>query len=609
MSEKGHISIHADNILPIIKKWLYSEKEIFIRELVSNAVDAISKLDKLSTYGEVETEVADAKVTVAIDKDKKTLTISDTGLGLTDDEVKKYINQVAFSSLTDFVEKYKDKDIEENNIGHFGLGFYSAFMVADTVEIQSLSYKKDAKPVKWFCDGGTEFEISDGDRKEIGTSIILHISDDNKEMLEEAHIKSLLTRYCAFIKYPIELAGEVINDPNPLWNQSPSKLKDEDYLGFFKKMFPMSPDPLFWIHLNVDFPFKMKGILYFPKLQHELDASQGDVKLYCNQVFVDENTKELLPDWLTLLKGAIEIPDLPLNISRSYLQNDPQVKKIESHIVKKVADKISGLYKTERETFDKYWDDIHGFVKFGMIRDTSFYDRMIDFLVYKTSNGDYVTLSEYLDKMKDKTDGNIIYATDKSLQSTYIKMFKDHGIDVLIADTMIDSHLIPQIEMRSSFKFKFKRIDSDLSHLFSEKTDDDKAVSEEVKASTGKISELFTKLLAKDKLKIKVENLKSTSVPAMIIVDENMRRMKEMAQMGAMGGFVPPMENDETLVVNAKNSAIQKLLTLSSQEDKKDEAKLMVDQIYDLASIQQGALPPEKMQAFIDRSVDILQKL
>lgn len=608
MAQSGQISIHAENILPIIKKWLYSEKEIFIRELVSNSSDAIQKLQKIAMIGEVETGEVDPKITVAVDKEKRTLTITDTGLGMTEDEVKKYINQVAFSSLQEFIDKYQDKDLKEQNIGHFGLGFYSAFMVADRVEIDTLSYQPGAKAVHWDCDGSINYTIDHSDRQVVGTTVTLHINEANNEMLNEDNVSRLLQRFCAFLRYPIELAGNVINDPTPLWTKSASQLKDEDYLEFFRKLFPYSPDPLFWIHLNVDHPFRLKGILYFPKLQHELDASQGEVKMYCNQVFVAENSKELLPEWLTLLKGAIDCPDLPLNVSRSYLQNDPEVKKISTHIIKKVADKLAGLANTDRENFEKCWDDIHGFVKFGMLRDESFYDRMIEHVIFKSSTGVYTTLKSYQERMNDKTDGKIIYSSDRVAQASYLKMFEEHGLEAVIADTMIDSHFIQYVEMKSSRAFQFARIDADVSkHLLSDDSGQEIVDPTDNKTASQKVEDLFNKYMKREKLKIRVEKLKSERVPAILLLDENARRFKEMSARG--GGFNFPGADEMTLVVNQNNGAVRNLLTLARTFNREEDVDMIVKQIFDLAYLQKGELNAEMMQGFVDRSTMILERL
>jgi len=605
--EKGQISIHTENIFPIIKKWLYSEKEIFLRELVANATDAILKLEKLSLLGEVKTNTAAPRITIDVDRDKGILTITDTGIGLTADEVRRYINQVAFSSVQEFVEKYQGKADEDQVIGHFGLGFYSAFMVAHKVEIDSLSYQEGAVGAHWSCDGSTEFVLTSSSRKDIGTTITLHIADDSKEMLETSTIREVLNKYCTFIRYPIHLAGEQVNDPIPLWTKSPSELKDEQYKEFFHKLFPTAADPLFWIHLNVDYPFKLKGILFFPRLQHELDASQGEVKLYSNQVYVADNPKELIPEFLTLLKGAIDCPDLPLNVSRSFLQNDPQVRTIRDHITKKVADKLTGMAKNEKETFEKYWDDIHAFIKYGMLRDHKFYERMVDHLIYRNTKDEFTSLDAYLERMKDKTDGKIIYATDRSMQAGYLSLFRENGIEVLIAETMIDQHFFPYLEMQSGRKFQFQRVDADVLKSLVEPASNLITDNVDPKTVTEKVEGLFRKYLTNDKLKIRVENLKSSRLPAILVQDENMRRLKEM---GRFNQFISTMDNfevEQTLLVNPNSSAVKNLLALAGglapQEDK---LRLMVQHIYDLAYMQNGKFTPDSMQQFVERASDLL---
>ena len=524
--ESGHISIHAENILPIIKRWLYSEKEIFLRELVSNAADALYKLSKLALVGEVKGETAEARITITVDRDAKTLVITDTGIGMTADEIKKYINQVAFSGVTDFLEKYKDKDDAHQVIGHFGLGFYSSFMVAHKVEIDTLSYRALGDPTieaaHWSCSGSTDFTLSKSDRKTIGTSIILHIAEDSLELLDEIVLRGLLARYCQFIRYPIHLKDEVVNDPTPLWTKTASTLTDKDYEDFFFKLFPGSPAPLFLIHLNVDYPFNLKGVLYFPKLKHELDASQGEVKLYSNQVYVADNVKELIPEWLLLLKGVIYCPDLPLNVSRSYLQSDPTVRRIAEHITKKVADKLCGMAKTDRDAYIKYWDDIAPFVKFGMMRDSKFFERLSDHLIFRTGSGKYLTLPEYHDQMKDALDASqIVYCSDPNAQAAYVGMLQEHGVETVIADTMIDQHFIPFFEMQSGKKHSFKRVDADVLHALIDKTPATNLVVDAVESKTSaeKLEKMFQDHLDRGGVKVRIERLKTEKVPAMLVFD------------------------------------------------------------------------------------------
>jgi molecular chaperone HtpG len=609
MQETGHISIHAENILPIIKRWLYSEKEIFIRELIANATDAMTKLSKLTVMGEVKTMTEEPKIVITINKEAKTVTISDFGLGMTADEIKKYINQVAFSGVKDFVAKYQDKADEQQIIGHFGLGFYSSYMVAGTVEIDTLSYQEGAEAARWSCDGSTQFTLSKGERTKVGTDIILHIAEDSLDLLEEGKIRSLLDRYCAFIKYPIELGGNTVNDPSPIWTKAPSTLTDKDYIDFFNKVFPFQPEPLFWIHLNVDHPFNLKGVLYFPKIRHELEASQGQVKLFCNQVFVADNCKELVPEFLTLLKGVIDCPDLPLNVSRSYLQNDPTVQKISEHIIKKVADKLAGMAKTELETYKKYWDDIQPFVKFGMLKDNKFYDRMVEHLIFKTTSDEYLTLDQYLEKNKDKTNNKVIYASDSSAQAPLIKMLKDEGIDAVLAETFIDSHFLPFVEMNSGRKYAFQRIDSDVSSHLKDTAASDFVDPADNKKASEKIDELFRKHLSKSNVKVKVEALKSQEIPSLLTIDENMRRIKEMSRMSPFASTDNPWESEHTLIVNQNSPAIKNLVGLAKAFNKEEDIKMVVDHIYDLAWLQQGKFDATMMKNFVDRSSKIIEKL
>lgn len=614
--ETGHISIHAENILPIIKRWLYSEKEIFIRELVSNAADALYKLSKLALVGEVKGEAPEPRITITIDRDAKTVTITDTGIGMTEDEIKKYINQVAFSGLSDFLEKYKDKDDSHQVIGHFGLGFYSAFMVAHKVEIDTLSYRSlgDASvhAAHWSCSGSTDFTLSSSTRTTVGTSITLHIADDSQEILDDIVLRGLLTRYCQFIRFPIYLKDELVNDPTPLWTKAPSTLSDKDYEDFFYKLFPGSPAPLFWIHLNVDYPFNLKGVLYFPKLKHELDASQGEIKLYSNQVYVGDNVKELIPDWLLLLKGVLDCPDLPLNVSRSYLQTDPTVRKIAEHITKKVADRLSGMAKTERESYIKFWDDIAPFVKFGMLRDHKFFERLTDHLIFRTGSGKYLTLPEYHEQMKDKIDETqVIYCTDPNAQSVYIRMLEDHGIETVIADTLIDQHFIPYFEMQTNRKHSFKRVDADVLHALIDKSASSNLVVDatESKTASEKLDKLFRDHLDRTGVKIRVERLKTEKVPAMLVFDEQKRRLRDMAKHPSMANFAQGLVDEPTLVVNEACPAVKNLLQLALGFGREEEIKLVVNQIYDLAYLQQGELTAEMMQSFLARSTAILGKL
>lgn len=610
---KGNISVDSENLFPIIKKWLYSDKDIFLRELVSNGCDAITKLKKLALIGEIETDGI-YKVTVTVDKDAKKLIISDNGIGMTAEEIDKYINQIAFSGATEFLEKYKDES-EDNGqqiIGHFGLGFYSAFMVADSVEVDSLSYQEGAKAAKWTCDGSMEFEMTDGERTERGTTITLNIAEDSAEFLEIFKIREILHKYCSFLpvevylidaneKEPEKTEGEdekkepkPINDTHPLWMKKPSECTDEEYKEFYRNVFMDFNEPLFWIHLNVDYPFNLKGILYFPKINHEFAGVEGQIKLYNNQVFVADNVKEVIPEFLMLLKGVIDCPDLPLNVSRSFLQNDGYVKKISNHITRKVADKLNGLYKNDKENYEKFWEDINIFVKYGCIRDEKFYDKVKDSILYKDLDGKYMTLSEFTGGEEKAT---VYYISDRKQQSQYINMFKEQGLNAVELPTMVDTHFISYMEMKNP-DIKFKRIDSALADTAEEADKDDE--------KNKNIIEMFKKQLNDDKLKIEVQNLKNEDIPAVILLNEESRRMQEMYRSyGQQFAGMADMFHDEfTLVVNANNALIKKLDSLD------DESRaLVIDHVYDLAKISHSPLEADQMSKFIARSNEILTKL
>ncbi len=608
---KGNISIHTENIFPIIKKWLYSDKDIFIRELISNGCDAISKLKRLSTLGEAKVnEDEKYKILVSVNKENGTLKFIDNGIGMTDEEVKKYINQVAFSGAEDFINKYKDKMNEDKDIiGHFGLGFYSAFMVSKRVQIDTLSYLEGAEAVTWVCDGGTEYEIYPSeDRKERGTTITLFIDEDSKEFLEVYKVREIIEKYCSFL--PIEIYLEEdgkevkeedlkpLNDITPLWMKAPKDCTDEEYKDFYKKVFMDYNDPLFWIHLNVDYPFNLKGILYFPKLKHELEATEGQVKLYNNQVFVADNIKEVIPEFLLLLKGTIDCPDLPLNVSRSFLQKDKDVIKISKHIVKKVADKLVSLYKNERENFNGFWKDIQIFIKYGCLRDESFYEKIKDIIIFKRLNGEYITLKEYLEENKEKHENKVFYVTDEKQQSQYIKMFKEANLDALVLDCSLDNHFISFLEAKET-GVTFARIDSDISEtLKNSETEDLKDLNE-------KITKLFNKVISNGVKEVKVESLKNSETPAMILVSEQSRRMIEMSKM--FGGMdIPDMFKEEkTLIINNNNPIIKKIASIDL-EGKEEKVNLICNYILDIALLSNKELSSEEMDNFIDRSNKLL---
>ena len=703
MAEKhGNLSINSDNLFPIIKKWLYSDHDIFYRELISNGCDAITKLKKLDMMGEYELP-ADYKpqIQVVVNPDEKTLKFIDNGLGMTADEVEEYINQIAFSGATDFIEKYKDKANDDQIIGHFGLGFYSAFMVADQVTIDTLSYKKDATPVHWACDGGTEFDMTDGTKEGVGTEITLYLNEDCLEFANEYRAREVIEKYCSFMPTPIFLSkanaeteyetidaadkldtdtvveeiheeakteekenenGEKevvevspakeklkivkrpvpLNDTNPLWAKNPKDCTDEEYKEFYRKVFLDYKEPLFWIHLNMDYPFNLKGILYFPKINTEYDSIEGTIKLYNNQVFIADNIKEVIPEFLMLLKGVIDCPDLPLNVSRSALQNDGFVKKISEYITKKVADKLIGMCKTEKESYEKYWDDISPFIKFGCLKDTKFCDKMNDYILFKNLDDKYLTLPELLVKEEEKKDdaevldkdGNpitntgdaaasdhtadgsdtsadsekderkvIYYVTDKVQQGQYIKLFKEQNMQAVILDHNIDTSFITQLEQRNE-KYKFMRIDADVTESLKDETS-----AEDLKAETDALTEVFKKALNNDKLTVKVEKLKNENISSIITLSEEGRRMQDMMKMYAMNGMggmdINMFAADQTLTLNANNELVKYIFEHKDSEN----VPMFCEQLYDLAVLSNHPLSVDEMTKFVERSNKIMMLL
>ncbi len=684
MSNKhGSLSINSDNIFPIIKKWLYSDHDIFYRELISNGCDAITKLKKLDMMGEYELpQDYEPKIQVLVNPEEKTLKFVDNGIGMTADEVEEYINQIAFSGATDFLEKYKDKASDEQIIGHFGLGFYSAFMVADEVHIDTLSYKKDAAPVHWECDGGTEFDMQDGNKDTVGTTITLFLNEDCLEFANEYRAREVIEKYCSFMPTPIFLKKEnaepeyetipadqvtekdtvieniveeakyeekekedgtkeqvevsprqekakilkrpvALNDTAPLWTKHPNECSDDDYKAFYRKVFQDYKEPLFWIHLNMDYPFNLKGILYFPKINTEYDSIEGTIKLYNNQVFIADNIKEVIPEFLMLLKGVIDCPDLPLNVSRSALQNDGFVKKISDYITKKVADKLTGMCKTEKETYEKYWDDISPFIKFGCLKDEKFCDKMNDYILFKNLDNKYLTLPECL-KVEEDTENKdtenkdaentnaesnenaeekdtrkpIYYVTDTKQQGQYINMFKEQGMDAVILDHNIDTSFITQLERRNE-KIKFVRIDADVTDSMKEETSED-----ELKEANETLTEIFHKTLQNDNLKISVEKLKNASISSVITLSEEGRRMQDMMKMYGMAGM-DFGANDCTLVLNANNDLVKYILEHKDSE----HVPMFCEQLYDLALLGNQPLTPDAMAKFIARSNEIMMLL
>ena len=690
-AKHGNLSINSDNIFPIIKKWLYSDHDIFFRELISNGCDAITKLKKLDMMGEYALpNDYKAKIQVIVNPEEKTLKFIDNGIGMTADEVEEYINQIAFSGATDFIEKYKDKANEDQIIGHFGLGFYSAFMVADEVHIDTLSYQSGAQAVHWECDGGTEFDMEEGTRTEVGTEITLFINEDCLEFCNEYKAKEVIKKYCSFMPTEIYLSKanntdtqtinasekldtdevveeikkekeedeqrlkikkrpELLNETQPLWTRHPNECTREEYLEFYRKVFQDYKEPLFWIHLNMDYPFNMKGILYFPKINMEYESIEGTIKLYNNQVFIADNIKEVIPEFLLLLKGVIDCPDLPLNVSRSALQNDGFVQKISEYITKKVADKLSGMCKTEKEEYQKYWDDISPFIKFGCLKDDKFCEKMTDYILFKNLDGEYMTLPECLEVNKidpdevgeeaSATDENgekveaevvdeggegaadssgedggeeseekkekiIYYVTDEKQQSQYINMFRAAKMDAVVLTHNIDQPFVSQLEAKNE-GIKFQRIDADLTDVFKAKTS--KKAEKEMEEQAEAIARLMKKVLKKDAIKVKVEKLKNKKIASMITLAEESRRMQDMMKMYSMNGMDMGMfgKEGETLILNANHPLVQYVL----EHQDGDNVKMICEQLYDLALLQQAPLEPEAMTKFVARSNDIMMML
>jgi len=619
IQEKGSLSIHTENIFPIIKKWLYSEKDIFIRELISNSADAISKLKKLAAMGEARLEDDfRPRIEVIVDKEKQTLSINDNGIGMTDEEVRKYINQIAFSGAKDFIEKYHGKTDDQQIIGHFGLGFYSSFMVSERVSIDTLSYREGAEAVHWESSGDTEYAMEPSDRRERGTLVTLKLDKDSQEFLDTWKLREIVKKYFEFLPYEIflkeipekdqgkEKTETPINDTNPLWLKNPKDCTDEEYRKFYHQVFTDFNDPLFWIHINMDYPFNMKGIIYFPRLRHEFDTVQGKIKLYYNQVFVADNIKEVIPEFLLMLKGCLDCPDLPLNVSRSFLQTEGYVQKISAHITKKVADKLQLLFKKDREGYNKYWDDIHPFVKFGCMREDKFYDRVSDIIVYKTIHDKYVTLDEYLEPQKGKEEKRVYYVSDTRQQAQYIKMFKDNNLDAVILNSLIDPHFIGFMESRLD-KVKFVCIDADIAGTIRDEGREPE--EKEKKDLLEKAEKLFREAASRDNLKVSVESLKNETMPAIILLDEQSRRFREMSK--TFGNTINPdlFPVEETLVLNLSNPLIRDIIRLYEDQDKKSDALFAAGYVYDLAVLNHKQLDPERMAKFIEKSNELLRRM
>ncbi len=627
VQEKGSISIHTENIFPIIKKFLYSDHEIFLRELVSNAVDATQKVKRLSSLGQYNKELGDLTVQVSIDEKAKTLTVSDRGIGMTAEEIKKYINQIAFSGATEFMEKFKEANDANEIIGRFGLGFYSAFMVADKVEIQTLSYQEGAEPARWICDGSTEFEISEGSRTERGTDVILYINSENEEFLQQHRIQEILDKYAKFLPVPIQFGtrtkseedgedekGEkkyksvevpnIINNTNPIWTKQPADLKDEDYLNFYRELYPLSDDPLFWIHLNVDYPFNLTGVLYFPKLKNDFEIQRNKIKLFSRQVFITDEVKDIVPEFLMLLHGVIDSPDIPLNVSRSFLQADSNVKKINSYITRKVADKLNELFRKDRKAYEEKWTDIGLFVKYGAISEEKFYEKAKDFLLLTNTKEEHFTLEEYNAKVKDfQTDKNgttvYLYTIDAERQHAYVQAANKREYDVLLMNSPLDNHFMQHLEMKLE-KVSFKRVDADVLDKLIQK--ENAATHKLTEDESKKIKEVFEKAINNANMKVEVESLSADELPVTITMEEWMRRMKDMAKMGGGGmNFYGSLPDSYKVAVNANHKLISKIL----QADEGHQTQL-AKQAFDLALLSQGMLKGADLTAFVERSVKVM---
>jgi molecular chaperone HtpG len=605
MSREGSLKIHSQNILPIIKKWLYSDKDIFIRELISNSCDALSKLAHLAKENNVPgIKAQEFRIDLKIDAEKQQLIFSDNGLGMDAEEVEKYIAQIAFSGAEEFVQKYQSKDETEQVIGHFGLGFYSSYMVAQKVEIQTLSYKEGAQPVWWECDGSTTYHIDSGSRSERGTDVILHLNPEETDYLNESKIREILTRYCSFLPYAIYLNDQRINEEAPLWMKAPSDCTDKEYLDFYRRLFPFEPEPLFWIHLNVDYPFHLKGILYFPRISHEKDLKKESIQLYCNRVFVSDNCRDLLPDYLMVLRGAIDSPDIPLNVSRSYLQMDQTVRQLGKHISKKISDKLATLHRSDLEKFQSYWPDIELIIKYGALQDEKFYERVKDFFIWKNDKQEWTTLKEYQERSSSDV---IYYAPSSQSHETFIRMFQDKGIEVLFVNTSpIDSALLQFLE--SKMTIKFQRIDAQVGEDLIDVSKESKVLDADGKTEAGRVADFFRNKLGDTHMEVEAKSLASASLPGVLLIKEEERRLrdtlmyhqKEMALSGHP--LIKP-----TLVLNTNSKLIQAIFEFGKTDP--DLAKELVHEVYDLVRLSQREMEPEALSMFIQRSTEILERL
>ncbi len=603
---KGNLQIHSENILPIIKKWLYSDREIFVRELVSNACDAIRKVQILREQGKIPPSDESYGVHIQIDKDKGTLTFSDNGIGMDADEVQKYIAQIAFSGAEEFVQKYTSQNEKDQFIGHFGLGFYSSYMVADQVDINTLSYKEGAEPVFWSCDGSADYLLEKGSRETRGTDIILHISKDHAEFLDESYVRKVLEQYCKFLPYPIFLGSQRINEKEPLWMKAPQECTKNDYLEFYRHLYPMQEDPLFWVHLNVDYPFHLKGILYFPKLQRHLDLKTSSVKLYCNRVFVSDNCKDLIPEYLMPLRGVIDSPDIPLNVSRSYLQMDRTVRQLASHISKKVADSLSTLYNTERERFIECWEDIAVVVKYGAIEDEKFYNRVKEFLIWKNTDGIWTTVEDYLERNKEKTKQKVLYTTQDKHFTHIIDIYKEKGIEILCAPSMMDPYLIHFLEGKLT-PVTFQRVDAGIDENLIDASREKSILDAEGKTEAGKLADFIRSKLSNETVSVEAKSLATDRLPGFISIDENQRRMREYMERMEKSDQPLSFLEKRTFVVNTNSPLINAIQKLDASNP--DLAKEMVQEVYDLALLSQREIDAATLSSFVKRTSDILEKL
>lgn len=604
---KGTLQIHSENILPIIKKWLYSDKDIFVRELVSNACDAIHKVKVLRDQGEIEVKDDDFRIDIKIDKDKRTLTFSDNGIGMDGEEVQKYIAQIAFSGAEEFLTKYKTNNEKDQIIGHFGLGFYSAYMVADKVEINTLSYKKEAKPVLWVCDGSSDYEMEQGTRHTRGTDVILFIGKEHDECLDPSHLRKVLTHYCSFLPYPIYLEGDRINKQLPLWVKPPSECTPKDYLDFYHYLYPMEEDPLFWVHLNVDYPFHLQGILYFPKIQKDFDFNKNTIQLYCNRVFVSDNCKDLIPNYLMVLRGVIDSPDIPLNVSRSYLQMDKTVRQLGSHISKKVSDSLATLFKNDKEKYIKSWNDLSMLVKLGSLEDDKFYERVKDIIIWQNTDKNWVTIPEYLEINKEKTHNKIFYVSDERHAGHFLDVYKKKGIEVIYANHPLDSYLMQTLESKLS-PVTFQRIDAQVHETILDKEREKSVLDAEGKTDASKLADFVRSKLADENVDVEAKSLATDNLPGFIMMDEKQRRMRDyLMRLGPDEKSQIGLFNKKTFVVNTNNpllNAIQKL-----DQKNPELAKDLVQEVYELSLLSQREMGAEALHDFVSRSNRILESL